>query len=351
MSASQPKLNLPWHQYDHYWIVLFPQNGLFADEVSAALQSCGMMPGKDGFMAVRTDKAWKKQWDEIHTLLEKHSVAASTKASVIPGETLPDDLPEGKSVKNTQSIAKSMWLGDALLEDRVTCYLQPVLSAKDKVFGYESFARVKGKDDKIIGGGKIVEASRAMNIEYMIDRLLHVQAIDTFASSDFNGFLFVNFFPGFIHRPAVYLEGLSETAKQHGIMAKHIVLDFTHAEDKHDMKHLMNVCEYCRSKGYSIALDDVESLDGARKLVLEIRPDFVKLDMHLVHQAAEPGKRMMIKDIVEIAHQSGGTVIAEGIETEEMHAQLAELGVDLFQGYFFSPPVPVEEVLQKSAAG
>jgi EAL domain-containing protein (putative c-di-GMP-specific phosphodiesterase class I) len=49
-------------------------------------------------------------------------------------------------------------------------------------------------------------------------------------------------------------------------------------------------------------------------------------------------------------HAIGATVIGEGIETEEVHQALRALGVDLFQGYLFSPPMPVEAALKKSTA-
>ncbi len=350
MSTIQVKnFNLPWHQYDKYWIAAFPISGNFSATCMAALQSAGMQAGGAGVMAVKTGGKWKDAWDKVYGALQKAGVVSEIEAAVVTGDSLPAEISDRRTAAGMQAIAESLWLGDALLENRVLCYLQPVVSAKDKVFGYESFARVKLPDGAIVAGDKIMAASRALNIEFMIDRLLHVQAIHTFATSDFNGFLFVNFFPGFIHRPSVYLEGLSETARQYGMLAKHVVLDFTRSETQRDMTHLKTVCDYCRSQGYSIALDDIESLEGARKLVPEIRPDFVKIDRQLASQAGDPGKRSMISQIVELVHNAGGVVIGEGIETEETYSQLSQLRVDLYQGYLFSPPVPVEVVLKKSA--
>lgn len=351
MTAIQVKnFNLPWHLHDQYWVVVFPSVGSFSAAALKTLKDMGFQPAASA-MAMKTPRPWKPLWDKLYDGLHNAGALADVEVAIIPGNTSPTDVPERRSMPAMQAVAESLWLGDALLEDRVVCYLQPVVSAKDKIFGYESFARVKMPDGGVVAGDKIMAASRALNIEFMIDRLLHVQAIHTFAGSEFNGFLFVNFFPGFIHRPSVYLEGLSETARHYGMLAKHIVLDFTRSEMQRDMTHLNSVCEYGRSKGYSIALDDIGSAEGAKKLVSEIRPDFVKIDMHLARQASDPRKQAIIKDIVAMAHAAGGTVIGEGIETEEMHAQLAQLGVDLFQGYLFSPPMPVEAVLKKTASG
>jgi EAL domain-containing protein (putative c-di-GMP-specific phosphodiesterase class I) len=42
------------------------------------------------------------------------------------------------------------------------------------------------------------------------------------------------------------------------------------------------------------------------------------------------------------------TVIAEGVETKEQLEFLTEIGCDMFQGYYFSKPVPVDEFEEKN---
>jgi len=343
-------LNLPWHQHDHYVINIFARGGNFPPNLMAGLKETGLQFVSAGALSVKTDRHWKESWDRIHAALVQlnatHMVEVSV-ASTDPGAQL-QQRGDHKSVADVQAIADGLWLGDAVQEGRILCYLQPVVSAKDKVFGYESFARVQALDGKIISGDAIIAASRALGMEFMIDRMLQVQAIKTFVSSEFNGFLFINFLPGFIHRPAIYLEGLGETVKSHGVIAKHIVLEFTKSETPRDLAHLKSVCEYGRTRGYSIALDDINTLEGARKLISEIRPDFVKIDMQLARRTDEPRAREIIRQIADLAHNSGSTVVGEGIESEENYQQLKTLGVDLFQGYHFSPPVPVEKAMRKS---
>jgi EAL domain-containing protein (putative c-di-GMP-specific phosphodiesterase class I) len=348
MNAPQNKaFNLPWNQYEQYWINVGTGGADLPVPFIQLLKVAGMQVFSST-MAVQTGRDWKKRWDIIYGQLMKADLLDKVKVAVTPGEAAPDVATlDWRSPVAMQHIAESLWLGDALLEDRILCYLQPVVSTRDKVFGYESFARAAAKDGTIIGGDKIMLASRALNIEYMIDRHLHVQAITTFVCSDFNGFLFVNLSPGFIHRPAVYLEGLSETAKSFGMIAKHIVLDFTRSEKPKDVAHLKSICDYGKSRGYSIALDDIETLDGARRLVTEIRPDFVKIDRKLASLVGDQAKREIISNIVDLVHANGGIVIAEGVETEESYQGLRGLSVDLFQGFYFSPPVPVETVIAR----
>lgn len=348
-SSPSKSFNLPLLQYDQYWVCVYAKVATFSPPLAQALTQAGMHGTAPNVMVIKTAKDWQTQWASIYQALIHCTALDMVEVAVLPGDTQPPPYGMGhKPVPVMQDASESLWLGEALLEDRVHCYMQQVVSARDKIFGYESFARVRAHDGTVIGGDKIIAASKALNIEYMIDRHLQVQAIKTFAASDFNGFLFVNFFPGFIHLPAVYLEGLGETVRNFGIVAKHIVLDFTKSETPRDIAHLKSVCQYGRTRGYSIALDDIGSMESSRKLVPEIRPDFVKIDMHLARKVSEPAKRDLIRQIVEFVHSTGGMVIGEGVETEEVYLKLKELGVDLFQGYYFSPPVPVEAAIRKS---
>lgn len=356
MTDTAKKFNLPWHQHERYWLMVYAKHDHFDPQLLNDLTKVGMKPvgdddrSKPSLLVAQTGRQWAPVWEPVYKVLSARNADAVVDVALSSGADMPDPaFVRRQTVEAIQAIADNMWLGDALLEDRIMCYLQPVLSSNDKVFGYESFARVAGTDGKVIAGDRIVKASKALGIEYMIDRHLQVQAIKTFMSSEFNGYLFINFFPGFIHRPSVYLEGLSETVKSFGVLPKHIVLDFINSESPHDMMHLKTVCEYGRSCGYSIALDDVESVKSMQRLFPEIKPDFVKIDMHLVHRIGEEHIRETIRQIVDMAHSSKATVIGEGVETDDMYQQLKLLDVDLFQGYLFSPPLPVDVALKRSA--
>jgi EAL domain-containing protein (putative c-di-GMP-specific phosphodiesterase class I) len=342
---KQKSFNLPYLQHDSYWLSLFAASGLLSPDVSDKLQSIGYKRGVDGRWVIQTPSTWAELWGVTYAILEKAKLADAMEASLTADSDLPTpESGERKKIVAIQVIAENLWLGEALRDDRMMCYFQPIIGEKQKIFGFESFVRVRDLDGKIIGGDKIIKASQALNIEHMIDRHLHVQAVQTFADSNCSGFLFVNFFPGFIHRPAVYLEGLSEAAKMFGIVPKHLVLEFTRCETARDMKHLKNVCDYARLQGYSIALDDITTVESAKKLVAEIRPDFVKIDsQHLGKLDAVP-TRNAIRQIVDLVHAIGSTIIAEGVETEEAYEQLKALGVDLFQGYYFSPPAPISKI-------
>lgn len=325
-----------------------------AVQAMAGGQGFELLPGMSHTYGRHTEGGWSAAWAAISEAISQQNLRDKLQVALVAALNTPEPSEiefAKRSVAAIDAIAGGMWLGDALLEERVMCYLQPVLDTRGNVFGFESFVRARGVDGKVIGGDKVVAASKALGIEYLIDRHLHVEAIRTFTSCGGNGALFVNFFPGFIHRPAVYLEGLSDAVRSQGLIAKNVVLDFTRSETPKDINHLRSVVEYCRSRGFAIALDDLVSVEVAARLVTEIRPDYVKIDRALVNQVATPIGRSTIEQIASLAHSHGGVLVAEGVETEDQHGALKRCGVDLFQGYLFSPPVSAEDITAKYGKG
>jgi EAL domain-containing protein (putative c-di-GMP-specific phosphodiesterase class I) len=345
MTTDKPSqaFNLPYNQSEHYWLAVFypGENTPLRD----ALHAYGLKQTASGddVCLLRLTYPWEDTWKVVHDILVQHDAVRQTQVALIPGELEPGMEELGfkrKQPEMLDTIASSLWLGDALIDDRIVCYMQPVLDKRGKVFGYEAFARVE-TEKGVIAGGAIIEASKGLSAEYILDRHLHIKAITSFISSDLEGFLFINFVPGFIHRPEKYLEGLTDAAKFHGMPAKQLVLDFTQSENPQDLGQMKSIFDYCRSKGYSLSLDDISSVGVAKRIFDSIRPDFVKIDRGVVRDIASVTQMRNISDIVQLAHAAGATVIAEGVETESVHQELLKVGVDLFQGYLFSPPVAV----------
>jgi len=340
--------NLPYNQSSHYWLAVLNVNEYFSGDNSALYERMaeyGMqkIQDSDNVYCICLPNQWEENWKQCYQLIREYDVTGLVEVSLLPGDQQPalaDFIYTRKSLAAIENIAQSLWLGRAMLGDAVICYMQPVMDRRNKIFGYESFARIE-TPEMPIRGDSIIEASRNLNAEYMLDRYLHLKAISTFVEGNLEGFLFINLISGFIHRPEKYLEGLADSARTHGMVAKHIALDFTHSEIPKDTSQLQSILSYCRSQGYLLSLDDISSPTIAGKILEVVKPDFVKLDIKLVREAGHYETQTIIRDLVKMAHKTGATVIAEGVETQEIHEVLLGADVDLFQGYLFSPPKAV----------
>lgn len=325
------------------WICLIIPPAAITKNIDGELRALGLEPMRDGehCYTMKTGDNWSLPWRNIHACIARFKLAQNSQASVIAGEDTPslqEAVLHQKSIAETHELSEQMWLLDAIEQNRLSCHFQPVIDRKGDVFGYESLVRATREDGTIVSGGAIFQASKLLRIEHLIDRHLHELAIRCYSELNLSGFLFINLVPGFIQRPEFYFGGLAEAARQHDLNPKHIVLDCTNSENPRDIQHLKAITQYCRSQGYLVSLDDIESEHAAKRILKEMRPDFIKLDMRLVHRAEEADAMDTINELVDMTRNSACTLIAEGVETTGIHQLLLDTGISLFQGYLFSPP-------------
>jgi EAL domain-containing protein (putative c-di-GMP-specific phosphodiesterase class I) len=94
-----------------------------------------------------------------------------------------------------------------------------------------------------------------------------------------------------------------------------------------------------RDAGFRVALDDVGAGYSGLNLVHQLRPDFIKLDMELIHGVTEdPYKALITTKTLEIAAALGIESIAEGVETDEELAWVRDNGATYAQGYGIARP-------------
>lgn len=98
---------------------------------------------------------------------------------------------------------------------------------------------------------------------------------------------------------------------------------------------LLTAAAAARSAGWGVALDDVGADPASLAMLPFVHPDVVKLDMHLVHQPDRPEVARVVNAVVAYAEQTGATILAEGIETEEHVAIARGMGATLGQGWLF----------------
>ena len=90
-----------------------------------------------------------------------------------------------------------------------------------------------------------------------------------------------------------------------------------------------------------LAIDDAGAGFASLRHVIELRPDYVKLDRGLVSGVdLHKGRHAVLAGMVQFAQSAGCRLIAEGVETEAEHEALFELGVEYGQGFLYAAPAP-----------
>jgi EAL domain-containing protein (putative c-di-GMP-specific phosphodiesterase class I) len=95
--------------------------------------------------------------------------------------------------------------------------------------------------------------------------------------------------------------------------------------------------------GVGVSIDDFGTGNTSLELVRRLPLTEVKIDKSLVHDDSAPTDAL-VRECLEIAHERGAVIVAEGIETQQHFDRAIEWGCDRAQGFYFSPPLPVAEI-------
>lgn len=99
-----------------------------------------------------------------------------------------------------------------------------------------------------------------------------------------------------------------------------------------------------RDSGIKVSLDDFGTGYSSLSYLKKFDIDYVKIDQSFVRNLTPDSQDMALCEaMIVMAHKLNIKVIAEGVETEEQHRLLSEMGCDYGQGYLYSRPVPVTE--------
>ncbi len=128
------------------------------------------------------------------------------------------------------------------------------------------------------------------------------------------------------------------------------MLEVTERAPVADYPALREALDVLRGTGVRFAVDDAGAGWASLQHVLELSPDFIKLDRALVRGVEDdPSRRTLIEGLLPVAAGMDARVIAEGIEGAAQLEALRELGVPLGQGFFLGRPAELPEVELRSA--
>jgi EAL domain-containing protein (putative c-di-GMP-specific phosphodiesterase class I) len=107
-----------------------------------------------------------------------------------------------------------------------------------------------------------------------------------------------------------------------------------------------------REEGIQISVDDFGSGNTSLSSLPHLPLDELKVDQQFVRRSRESHNDLaIVRTIIELAQRLGLVCVAEGVETEELYADMVGLGFDLLQGYFVGKPLDEQELVQFVRAG
>lgn len=147
--------------------------------------------------------------------------------------------------------------------------------------------------------------------------------------------LFLNCLPSAIHDPGFREDRLRETLDSIGLSPSDVVFEISEKESIANFEVFREVRDYYKMLGFGIALDDVGAGYSGLETVMELSPDYIKLDLSLVRGIdSDPHRRELVAALNKVSGKLETQVIGEGISTGEELRTLAEIGIPYAQGWY-----------------
>ena len=247
------------------------------------------------------------------------------------------------------------WIIDAIENETYESHYQPIVTARGKlqgeVFAHEALFRMSDNNGRIIPPAHLFTLAEKSNLLFNIDLIARRVAVETAAKANLKGKIFINFNPSSIYDPSYCLRTTAADINEMGLSPENIVFEMTETHQAVDKAHLKGILAFYRSAGFGVALDDIGSGYSSLTMLENVRPDYAKIDMDLIRNIhGDDYKKVIVRNIVQIAVDNGIETVAEGIETQEEAACLQDMGVDYMQGYLFGKPERVEVIGTDHAA-
>ncbi|HEV7585298.1 MAG TPA: EAL domain-containing protein [Solirubrobacteraceae bacterium] len=249
------------------------------------------------------------------------------------GELLVNDLDEQRDQQRLRSSILEL-----IETENLDVAYQPIVDLRsNRCMGIEALARFP---EPFTRPDETLVAAHALGLSLELERLVVRHAWKMLPQLGRGQFLALNLSP----------DALVELARRANLRQElrldQLVVEVTEHTLVDSYAALHRELEPLRRRGLRIAVDDAGAGYASLRHVLELRPDFIKVDRSLIHGIADDhARRVAVKAFLSLALDLGSSVVAEGVERQEDLTTVRELGLHAVQGYLLGRPTTNRDAL------
>ncbi len=248
-----------------------------------------------------------------------------------------------------------------ILESRaVTPVFQPILAfGTGEILAYEGLIRGPA-DSPLHMPTRLFEAAAHAGFLTELNMLCARKVVRQFARLGLRRQLFLNVTPQTVLEVKDDVQRIARFIRDCGIDLAQVTIELTENQFIPDRSIFRQALMLFRGAGFRVALDDLGEGFSSLRLWSELRPDFVKIDMHFVQGVSEDRVKFhFLHSLQQIAEGCGSALVAEGVETEADFCILRDLGIHNAQGFLIGRaaaapvsvlPAGVNRLLKASAS-
>jgi EAL domain-containing protein (putative c-di-GMP-specific phosphodiesterase class I) len=231
---------------------------------------------------------------------------------------------------------------ETILDQRIYSVYEPIVEVESRtVFGYEALAR--GAEGSLFHSPMaLFDAAEEHGLVFELDCACRQSGLRGAVDFPVGTKLFLNIRPTTIHDPSFHEDRLIETLERCELSPSDVVFEISEQESIRNFAAFREMRDYYRGLGFQFALDDTGAGYAGLEELIEVEPDYIKIDRAMVSGVdQDPARQDVLTAILQLADKMGAQVIGEGLERLEELEMLGRLGVRFGQGWLFGRPTPL----------
>ncbi len=240
----------------------------------------------------------------------------------------------------------SAQLYDAVEHNQIVPYLQPIADKTGKIVGAEALARWIHPVHGFMSPGDFIPLFEQNGMIAELDKHIWKSACKILSGWEKKYpelFISVNVSPKDFYKTDVLAE-IMRYVLEYDIDPKNLRIEVTESSMMRDTEDRMKVLEEFRKQGFIVEMDDFGSGYSSLNMLKDMPVDVLKIDMQFLGKSNDEWRAdIIVKNVIRLSEDLCIVSLAEGVETVKHFDRLNDLGCNLFQGYYFSKPVPVPE--------
>jgi len=226
---------------------------------------------------------------------------------------------------------------EAINEDRVVCYYQPIFTNKDiKPTKYESLVRIIDRDGQAISPFFFLDIARKAKLYPQITQIIINKALDTFADkTDIEFSINLTIDDILSEKTVNYIYQRLESYPN----PSRVIFEITESQEVADYQVINKFIKHVKEYNVKIAIDDFGSGYANFEHILNIDADYIKIDGTLIKNIdSDTNSYIITEAIINFSKKLGRKTIAEFIHNQNVYDIVKELGADYYQGFYLGVP-------------
>ncbi len=240
-----------------------------------------------------------------------------------------------------------------LLPGGITPLFQPIVRTADAnvtLHALECLSRGPAGTN-FAAAGVLFDYVRLKREEILVDRACISAAFAQSRLLPTDVHLSVNVHASTLGRDAEFVPFLLALAAKYAIEMSRIIVEVVEHAPPWDGRRFLEALQHLRDCGARLAVDDIGLGQSNFKMLIDVSPDYLKLDRYFVASCSTDQKRRaVVSGVTHLAHEFGAEVIAEGVEDPADVEVLRSFGITLLQGFLFAKPLAAMDVAAFVAA-